>query len=56
MQVLSDIAPDLEIHATLLDILRSMFACEGKKDESGDGARFMEAVRTLAGALPGLTG
>jgi hypothetical protein len=48
--VLSNVAPDLDVHATLLDVLRSMFAPEGKVDNTSDGARFMDAVRTLAGA------
>ena len=50
-QILGKVGPDnMEMHATLLQIFFTMFARDGKVDNESDGARFMEEVRSMAGA------
>ena len=47
VQVIPTIAPKGEVHAMLLDVLRSMFHTDN--DDATNGAALAEAVRSLAG-------
>ena len=48
-QVLSSVAPGLEIHATMVRLLRSIFS-HARDSETDSG--FLRAMRSLTGALP----